>query len=190
MLNNEIWKDIENLPYQVSTLGVVRRHPEASHVHKNKTHVAPYLNSRGYWCIHLYSKSKMYTYLVHRLLALSFINNPEDKPHINHIDGDRTNNSLGNLEWVTQAENCQHAWDTGLQTNRYTNASVKRKNSSSRYVGVSWSEQRQRWCTCIGLNKKTIGLGRHKSEIQAAKAYDSYVIEHNLMQLGYKTNFI
>lgn len=190
MLNNEIWKDIEDLPYQVSNLGNVRRHPESKYKHKGNNYIQPYINKTGYQCVNLYKHSKVHKFLVHRLVAIYFISNPEDKPYINHKDGDRLNNSLDNLEWCTQSENCQHAWDTGLQTNRYANASVKRKNSSSRYVGVSWSEQRQRWCTCIGINKKTIGLGRHKSEIEAAKAYDNYVIENDLRKLGYATNFI
>lgn len=52
---------------------------------------------------------------VHRLIAQSFILNPENKPWINHIDGDRANNEIGNLEWSTPSENNQHAYDIGLK---------------------------------------------------------------------------
>ena len=53
---------------------------------------------------------------IHRLLAQSFIPNPENKPHVNHIDGIKTNNSICNLEWVTCQENSQHAVDIKLIT--------------------------------------------------------------------------
>ena len=84
----------------------------------------------------------------------------------------------------------KHAWATGLQSNRHANASNKNRGGSSKYVGVSWSEQRQRWCAHIRVNKKSIGLGRYKTEEEAAKAYDSYVTNNNLIQIGYSTNFI
>ena len=189
MLNFEVWKDIDDLPYQVSNLGTVRRHPNAKYNHKGKSHIKPYVSRAGYSCVNLYKNSKLFKFQVHRLIAIYFIPNPLNKPDINHKNGNKQDNSIDNLEWVTHQENCQHAWDEGLQSNRAANASIKRKNSSSMYVGVSWSESRQRWCTYIGVGKKSIGLGRYKSELDAAKAYDDYVINNNLLELGYSTNF-
>jgi hypothetical protein len=58
-------------------------------------------------------KSRLYN--LHRLLALAFIPNPENKPEINHIDGNKHNPALGNLEWVTSSENQYHAFRTGLR---------------------------------------------------------------------------
>ena len=190
MLNNEIWKDISNLPYQISNLGTIRRHPNAKYQHKGKTHVKPYINNKGYLCVNLYKDSKVHKFQVHRLLAIHFIPNPKNLNEVNHIDGNPLNNSLNNLEWCTHSENIKHAWDNNLFPTNPANASVKRKNSTSKYKGVSWAKDRQRWYVGITVKGKRIGIGRFTDEIEAAKAYDKYVLENNLISLGYSTNFV
>jgi len=65
---------------------------------------------------------------VHRLLGEAFIPNPENKPQINHIDGDKSNNNLSNLEWVTLSEQRKHAWDNGLMENARLSMSRNKKN--------------------------------------------------------------
>lgn len=65
----------------------------------------PPVSSSGYKFVRIGPK----TYPVQRVVAMAFIPNPENKPQVNHIDGNKTNNSVSNLEWVTNQENMQHA---------------------------------------------------------------------------------
>lgn len=74
----------------------------------------PYLSDWGYFKVSVSDYPLKKTYLVHRLIALSFIPNPDNKPEINHIDGNKQNNSIENLEWVTTTENIRHALMFGL----------------------------------------------------------------------------
>lgn len=190
MLNNEIWKEIDNLPYEISNLGNVRRSSKFPFKHKKKTTVQPYVNRTGYLCVNLYKNSKCYKFLVHRLIAIYFISNPQNLPEVNHIDGDKQNNSISNLEWVTHQENMKHAWSTGLRKIRYVNMSSKRVNSTSKYKGVSWSEERKKWCAYVTFKKKHYGIGRYPTEVEAAKAYDEFLIKMDMIKHGYSTNFI
>ena len=64
----------------------------------------------GYSCVTANNRNQ----LIHRLVAEAFVENPDNKPHVNHKDGNKHNNAASNLEWVTPQENTQHAWDTGL----------------------------------------------------------------------------
>lgn len=189
MLNNEIWVDIKDLPYQVSNIGNVRRHPDSKY-NQGKPYVKPYINNKGYLCINLYKNSKVHRFQIHRLIAIYFIPNPQGLNEVNHIDGNPLNNAISNLEWCTHSQNLKHAWATGLFPKRPLNASVKRKNATSRYKGVSWSNERKRWCTGVTVKGKRTALGRYTDEIEAAKAYDKYILENNLISLGYSTNFI
>lgn len=69
----------------------------------------------GYKKVELYKDGKRKSHKVHRLVAIAFIPNPKNKPHINHIDGNTVNNSVDNLEWCTPKENVDHALATGLK---------------------------------------------------------------------------
>lgn len=68
----------------------------------------------GYLTVSLYKDGKKVCFKAHKLVALAFIPNPENKPTVNHKDGNKSNNHVSNLEWATRSENCQHAWDNGL----------------------------------------------------------------------------
>lgn len=77
-----------------------------------------WIGANGYKHVDLYHNNKATKIAVHRILATHFIDNPENKRTVNHIDGNKLNNDLSNLEWNTDAENTQHAYDTGLQPYR------------------------------------------------------------------------
>lgn len=72
----------------------------------SKKFLSPATNDNGYLVVSLEGKNKR----VHRLVATEYIPNPENKPEVNHIDGDKKNNHVVNLEWVTSKENKEHAW--------------------------------------------------------------------------------
>lgn len=77
--------------------------------------IKPQLSNVGYIRVELNNSGAGKKYSLHRLLAEAFIPNPDAKPVVNHKDGDKTNNSLDNLEWATQSENQKHAYRLGLQ---------------------------------------------------------------------------
>lgn len=111
-----IWKDVEGFEglYKVSNEGVLVSTPRKG----TKGGVVKPCNVHGgYLMYRLCKKGKIHRELAHRLLANHFIPNLENKPYINHIDGNPINNTLDNLEWVTQKENVQHAIKMGLVTN-------------------------------------------------------------------------
>lgn len=103
----EQWKQISsNSNYMVSNTGRIRRcNVDRDHSVRDK---------KGYLVTDLYEGGQRVTARVHRIVAEEFIPNPENKPCINHIDGNKHNNHVSNLEWVTKKENCVHALDNGL----------------------------------------------------------------------------
>lgn len=76
-------------------------------------------DSKGYlrWQAHLGTRDDVYTEKVHRVIARHFLPNPENKPQVNHIDGDKTNNNVSNLEWCDNIQNMEHAIINGLVDN-------------------------------------------------------------------------
>ena len=113
---NEIWKDIPNYEgkYQISNLGNVM---SLNFANKHFPRLLKLKNHKdGYKLVGLSNgQTGNKTFLaVHRLVAQAFIPNPEHKEQVNHIDGNKSNNTVSNLEWVTPKENVTHAFVTGL----------------------------------------------------------------------------
>lgn len=118
----EIWVYIEgyNNFYQVSNLGRVRSvdrivtHKRGPRRRKGQI-IAPVMHNKGYPMAGLTFKGKKKNIKIHRLVAQSFIPNPRNKPQVNHIDGNKLNNIVTNLEWVDNKENMAHATSLGLK---------------------------------------------------------------------------
>jgi hypothetical protein len=103
---------------------------------------------------------------LHRVVAMVFIPNPENKPCVNHIDGNKLNNSISNLEWVTHRENSAHRFLS--------------ENKSSKHLGVSFVNGMNKFQVSIMVKSKKIYLGSYKSEIEAKMAYDIYVQQNSI----------
>ena len=95
--------------YTISTKGIVRNE-------KTDYIKSQWKGASGYLHVDLQQDGVRKKIAVHRLLAMHFIPNPDNKRTVNHIDGNKLNNSIDNLEWATDGENIQHAYDTGLQS--------------------------------------------------------------------------
>lgn len=81
---------------------------------RNGRELKPCPDKSGYLRVYPKRNNKRCGLYIHRAVAMAFIPNPEGKPDVNHKDGDKTNNSAINLEWVTKSENTRHAYSTGL----------------------------------------------------------------------------
>lgn len=162
---NEIFKDIKDYEglYQVSNLGNVRSLKRISIKNDGvaqqlKERILQPINDRyGYMFINLYKGGKPKVKYIHRLVGITLINNPKDKPQINHKDGNRRNNNITNLEWVSSRENNSH--------------SFKNKKTSSKYTGVSYHKSNKKWDAYIKINQKLIRLRSFDNEEDAHQAY-------------------
>lgn len=104
---NEEWRKVDICPtYEVSNLGRMRSYKI----------IREQYSCDGYPRVQLWSKAKSVKRAIHRLVAIAFIPNPEGKCQVNHIDGNRLNNRVENLEWCTPQENTNHAIAMGLKS--------------------------------------------------------------------------
>ena len=129
---HEQWRDVvgyEGL-YQVSNMGRVKNisYGDGAKIRK------PVLNTPAYFSMVLYKDSKPTATRIHVLVAKAFIPNPEIKLVVNHRDGNKLNNRVDNLEWVTQSENLQHAYDTGLKKSGHEHSRAKLTVEQVRYI--------------------------------------------------------
>lgn len=122
----EEWKDIKGYEgyYQVSNTGKVKsldrkvKHPKGGDKIVRGKSCGERYNRVGYPEVVLFKEGEKKYQLIHRLVALTFVPNEENKPEVNHIDGNKINNNAENLEWCTSSENQQHAYRTGLQVGK------------------------------------------------------------------------
>lgn len=127
----EVWQDIkgyENL-YQISNWGNVMS------LRSNKL-ITPQKNKYGYITIKLSKKGEIKTFLLHRLIAETFIPNPENKPYIDHINTNRDDNRLENLRWVTPSENNNNPLTLKRMLEITNTNEYKKKKSITKSKGV------------------------------------------------------
>lgn len=107
----EYWKGIDGFEgdYSVSNTGKISSN-------KSKLILKTRLDKYGYELVTLWFKNKAFTKKVHRLVAIAFINNPDNLETVNHKDGIKTNNNVSNLEWLSIGDNHRHGFYTGLHT--------------------------------------------------------------------------
>lgn len=126
----ELWKKINGFEnYSISSEGRIRND-------KRNSLKSQRVNSNGYSITSIYNEGEASTFRVHRLVAEAFIDNPYNKPEINHLDGNKLNNNVDNLEWCTKSENMIHAYDTGLESHHATYGMLGKSNPNAGRKGT------------------------------------------------------
>lgn len=123
----EQWKAIRDFPnYQISSFGRVKRiaSPNKRGYMWKARILSPTIDHNGYFRVQLYGPNNSKWFYVHRLVATGFLDKPADKDFVNHLDRNITNNSVGNLEWCTLAENTAHAVKMGSFLNLPTSKPI------------------------------------------------------------------
>ena len=163
-MENEVWKDIDGYEglYQVSNLGRVKSL-------KNKKILKYSKNYKGYCQINLYKNGKRKKYCIHRLVALGYVNNILNKEQVNHIDGNKENNCVYNLEWVTCSENNKHAYKIGLNKS-HTERKVNQYDKEGNFI-KTWESIRD-FLRKNNLSLKSSTISRCcKHKIKSAYGY-------------------
>jgi len=151
----EIWESIFENNYEISNYGNVK-----SNLFKTPRLLKPD-NSTGYSRVLINKK----WYSVHRLVALYFLENKENKPQVNHKDENKLNNNFLNLEWVTHRENIEYS---------------STKKSKTKIKGVNWIERMKTYQCSIFYNGKKHYLGSNKDIEKAKELVNNFLIKNNL----------
>ena len=139
--------------YQISNLGNVKS------LCWNKEIIRKPFNTNGYWMVNLcLLNSKIKTLTIHRLIAEHFIENPENKPLVDHIDGNKLNNKLSNLRWATRNENMH-------------NQKISKSNTTG-FKGVTYYKPTKKFAAKIKIDNKTYYLGYFKTAKEASDVYE------------------
>ena len=165
----EIYKKIEEYEkYEVSNLGNVRNIDTGRILKPGKN------GDDGYYFVILSKDRFQKNFYIHRLVGFAFIPNPQKLTDIDHIDRNKTNNSIPNLRWISKSNNLRNR--------------TKFKNSSSKYMGVYFDKREGKYQARIKINNKHKHIGYYEKEEDAAHAFDNFVKLHNLTEF-YNLNF-
>lgn len=151
----EVWVPVRDFPqYEVSNWGNVRNVCSG-------TVLKAAARNNGYRAVTLCNLGVQCKYLMHRLVAVHFIPNPENKPEVDHINHNKADNNVSNLRWATSSEN------------------KKNKSPTGRFLGVTWVAAYRRWKAQITIDGQKTYLGHYRTEEEAATAYDIAARKHH-----------
>ena len=169
----EKWKDICNYEgyYQISNYGRVKSLDRIVSCNGGFKELKgdimkPNKDIQGYLKIALSKNNTVKSFLISRLVAIHFIENPLNLPEVNHLK-EKDNNYLEFLEWTSSLENQNHR--------------QKNKKSSSMFNGVSWNKEKNKWVSRIYLKRKATHLGYFDCEKEAYKKITLYEKENNII---------
>lgn len=171
----EVFKDIKGFEglYKISNLGRVKSLSRIVYNHLGARTLKERilkgsLGSNGYYTVNLMKDNKYKPIAVHQLVAMAFLGHTPcgHKVVIDHIDNNRQNNRVDNLQILTMRGN----------------ASKRVKEYTSKYVGVSKKKDSDKWCAFITINGKNKNLGTFKSELRASTAYELALLQLNNLE--------
>lgn len=146
----EVWKDIKGYErkYQISNYGRVKSLERLTNagiknnrITKRKEKILkPLKVTKGYYSIRLYDENKQgKTLKIHRLVAEAFIPNTDKKEQVNHIDGNKANNRVDNLEWCNCKENMEHSYKIGLRDKEYLREHMREIGKTGEGAKTRWN---------------------------------------------------
>jgi hypothetical protein len=136
------------------------------------------LDKDGYVMVVLCKSGKKKNISIHRLLAISFIPNPDKKPQVNHVNGIKSDNRLENLEWVTASENIVHSWTTGLSDkcrkilSTIHNRSIINMENGVFYGSIKEASEKEN-INYSTLKAMLTGQNKNKTSLQYRQTYQS-----------------
>lgn len=166
----EIWKDISGYEglYQVSNTGKIKTLEKKcwnkySFITRTER-ILKQNNSKGYNFVRLYKNKKAKNFTIHKLVALTFLSNEFHYKEINHIDGNKLNNCVNNLEWCSKSHNIRHAFIMGLNKARKGNKNEK----SIKIIQYDKNMNKIKLWDCISDVERKLNIN-HSSIIRCAK---------------------
>ena len=125
-------------------------------VHNKKGHnISSWKDNVGYLQVKLSKEGKWYYKRVHRLVAEAFIPNPHNLKQVNHIDGDKTNNEVSNLEWIDNKNNTQHGYDNNLYHSKHRNIKIEVYDKITHQLINTYKSIRET-ANELNINRKTL----------------------------------
>ena len=139
--------------------------------------LTPHLNENGYLYVTLRRNNRNVTTSVHRLVAETYIPNPENKPFVNHIDANRSNPHKVNLEWCTQSENIKHAYKLGNMSQKKNFTAEELDELLTQLISGSANMTNLAKRMGVGLSRLTINMRNRASKTGRVTAMEKVLTE-------------